>query len=453
MLREDEDELASSIVGVDEAREKMRTQKISRKLWSAIQEDDTDELEELLKQGADINTISSNYRQLTPLQQAIEDDNFVSAVILLEHGADPNAPSLSESRPLHLAVEQDSLEMIRLLLHKGANPNATDGGHQTPLLLAANYGRLEAVRYFLTRDDVDINIPDAKKRTVLHDACAKGWADVVEKLLAKGASVEAHDKENRTPIFDASTNGEVGVLDLLLAAGAKIDARDSEGRTPIYDAAAADNIEVVKRLIAKGAAVNVEDATGKSLLHFVSAHDRAEVVRVLVAHGASVNTPARDGSTPLHEALRYGAVHAADQLIRDHGAEIAIQNTAADGNPQPKILEPSWNKLFHLPEAGHRNEKVDLSVSPPEDGSEEKSVCEGFEAAVWPWPPVPFVLSTPTVQDLLYSTPSPLTTTRTRQGTTWIHIPANNVRILERWSQCRCPRANRLDLGNKRERG
>lgn len=424
----------SPLAEVAEAREKRRNVKLNKRFWQALESDDTDEVEELIRQGADPNAVSTGYRQLTPLQLAIEENNLVTAVILLESGADPNAtngPLLQT--PLHVAARLENLNIIRLLLREGSNPNATNKSHQTPLALAAEYGLLDVVDFLISRDGVDVNVSDNSGRTVLHDASAKGWVEIVEKLLGKGALVEAEDKEQQTPIFDACLKGELGVLNVLIAAGAEVNARDTEGRTPIFEAGARGNVEVVELLVANGASINIEDATGKTLLHYVSAHDKLDVVRVLVGHGATVNVASVDGSTPLHEALRYGAFHTATQLLEDHGAEIAIRSTLADGGRRPKVLEPAWDKLFHLPQLGGRTDPLDLAVSDPPDGSDKKIVSEGFEGAVWPWPPVPFVLATPTVQELLYSTQYPLQIrgTRFKTGATWIHIPANNVRVLK----------------------
>jgi hypothetical protein len=61
------------------------------------------------------------------------------AVLLLEHGADPNASIKTKhhyssgATPLMLAADEGDLEWMALLLKYGADPNATDSKGRTAL--------------------------------------------------------------------------------------------------------------------------------------------------------------------------------------------------------------------------------------------------------------------------------------------------------------------------------
>ncbi|XP_067833534.1 ankyrin repeat and SOCS box protein 8-like isoform X2 [Heptranchias perlo] len=82
------------------------------------------------------------------LHYAAEKD--VSCVeILLEFGADPNAPDGNMDTPLHWASFKDSHECVRLLLENGARVEAADYNQDTPLSWAASRGNLESTRVLL----------------------------------------------------------------------------------------------------------------------------------------------------------------------------------------------------------------------------------------------------------------------------------------------------------------
>lgn len=79
---------------------------------------DRDVVELLLQQGADINHV--NAAGLSPLLQAIANDDRLLVKILIGHGADVNQPSNDGRVPLALATERQNGDIIRLLQRNGA---------------------------------------------------------------------------------------------------------------------------------------------------------------------------------------------------------------------------------------------------------------------------------------------------------------------------------------------
>lgn len=87
----------------------------------------------------------------------------------------------------------------------------------------------------------------------------------------------------------------------------------------------ADQEEIVRLLLAHGADATLKNNLGWTALHFgVWASD--SVIRALIDAGADVNAQSLDGDTPLHEAVRRGAVGAAELLLKS-GASRDIKNT------------------------------------------------------------------------------------------------------------------------------
>ncbi|GAB1317925.1 hypothetical protein MFIFM68171_08135 [Madurella fahalii] len=402
-----------------------RNHKAERKLLEVTDawDEDEDAVEEWLGKGADPNA-RSRYDQSTPLHHAAGKDHVGSGRILLERGADPNAVRRDQSTPLHLAAEKNSVEFIGLLLEKKAALNVLNKSHQTPLRLAAASRSHEATDHLLEQDGIDVNIPDGHRKMVIHDACAAGWADTVEKLLGKGAMADALDNKKRTPMHYATMGSNFEAVRMLIERGASVNVQDAGKRTPIHEASARGDADIVEKLITNGASVNVHDEKGKTPLHIASARDYARVVDVLLVHGADVNAVAHDGSTPLHEALRFGATHAADRLLsHDAKPSIPMDMPAASGGDQIAIAEPPWDEFSH---AMRPRDTVELRLSGSADNNQGREVRQGLRTSVWPWPPRPFILATPTVQELLDEKTSPLIRKAKRSTATWVHFPANN---------------------------
>ena len=124
-----------------------------------------------------------------PLGLASFFGRFEAAEILLNAGADPNAPASNPAKvsPIHSATahrdKERSLLLCRLLLERGADPNVAQAGGWTPL----------------------------------HQAAAQGKREVVDLLLAHGASPRAVSDDNRTPAQMAEVKGHQEIQALLEA--------------------------------------------------------------------------------------------------------------------------------------------------------------------------------------------------------------------------------------------
>lgn len=90
----------------------------------------------------------------TALQHAVEKRNMELVALLIESGADVNAPAAMRSgaTALQIAAIQGSLPMMEYLIDRGADPNAAGAARhgRTALQGAAEHGRKDAVDLLLT---------------------------------------------------------------------------------------------------------------------------------------------------------------------------------------------------------------------------------------------------------------------------------------------------------------
>lgn len=71
-----------------------------------------------------------------------------------------------------------------------------------------------------------------------------GRRDIVELLLAAGASIQAHDDGGLHPLHNACSFGHEDVVGLLLEAGADPNTRDNWNYTPLHEAAVKGKFEI-----------------------------------------------------------------------------------------------------------------------------------------------------------------------------------------------------------------
>jgi len=123
---------------------------------------------------------------LTPLGIAAQNGKFKAARVLLDAGADVNAPIAKGGyTPLMLASISGSSELAATLIEHGAKVNAANPGGLTALMIAAA-GNRSAIAGLLLRSGADVDARSEDGRTALSIAQANN-SDAVIKILEEAA--------------------------------------------------------------------------------------------------------------------------------------------------------------------------------------------------------------------------------------------------------------------------
>jgi uncharacterized protein len=182
-------------------------------------------IKELIEAGANVN---ARTRELAPVRRWLYSLNEVSWVDFT-----------GQTPFLRAALSADTATM-RLLVQHGADPNLPTLAGTTPLMAAAGVNwvvaqtytesvqaRLDAVKLCLELG-ADVNATNSMGLTALLGAVNRGSNDIIELLVQRGARLDITDKEGRTPqrwaegVFLAAVGAErkpatIALLERLIA--------------------------------------------------------------------------------------------------------------------------------------------------------------------------------------------------------------------------------------------
>eukprot|EP01043_Picozoa_sp_COSAG02_P039722 COSAG02_NODE_3156_length_7262_cov_12.166132_7_plen_350_part_00 len=299
-----------------------------------------------------------------------------------------------------IATSMRHVAIVGRLLAAGASVHKQDKMGRTALFGAAFSGHVGLTRLLVKENGADVRHADNRGVTPLFVAVlgikVQGdHDDVIELLVAAGASVDRRGLEGRTPLYLAAEGGRLGAIDCMLkmaehlaeetqleirmlndrqmryaeglAGRGELAATDPEeervlrqrlrdsrqeeaglrvvlqrhcnavnvtndqGRSPLWAAVANHRASVVERLIEGNADINLADARGFTPLIQSAVKDLSDMVACLLRAKADIELQAREGPTALGWARGYGSRSSAMLLLEAGG------RWEADWGPPPKL--------------------------------------------------------------------------------------------------------------------
>ena len=167
----------------------------------------------LIKNGAGLEVES--YSDKTPLYYAASWGHVSIVRTLVQYKAQIEHTSGNHGTALRAASIYDQIEVVELLLSIGANAQCQDATGKTPLIYAAEYGHSFILELLLDEGNADIDAHDKEGLTALCVASREGHEDIVQELVARGASLQPQTPQMRTPIDEAEAMGRYDILDFL----------------------------------------------------------------------------------------------------------------------------------------------------------------------------------------------------------------------------------------------
>jgi ankyrin repeat protein len=250
--------------------------------------------------------------------KAIEEDNFEMLEVLLKSNADfstcwENRQGLCEA-PLACAIMKNKLAMVQRLIDRGLDLNDIVAVGEARVLLPPPPPRQSSppspiTRYRPTNPDSQPPLPPPSSNfdrprlaipprfTALLVAVRINDPEMLQTLIDAGAKVNlaATRGIKRTPLQMAAELGKMTALQVLIKNGAAINAKPAEdaGGTALQLAAIGGFLGIAEELLKRGADVNAlpSKRQGRTALEGAVEHGRIDMVRFLLNAGAEIGSP------------------------------------------------------------------------------------------------------------------------------------------------------------------
>jgi ankyrin repeat protein len=260
----------------------------------------------LLRAGANVN--HRGRQELTALHLVAVNGNLTAAMELLQHGSevDPRAGEWKSLTPLHLAAQNNRREVVRLLLSKGAQIEAKEKFNSTPLLLASSSGSFASLELLIS-SGASLDARNLEGATALHLAAHKGGLDVCKALLkARDGLINAVDNVGNSPLHRAILANQTQIALFLLKRGASVQKHNNDGYTALHLAILEGNNDLVEHLIVNYKAnLTTKSSLGSTALHIAANLGHEWSIKWLIGEdGANANAQNDDLQSVLHLASR-----------------------------------------------------------------------------------------------------------------------------------------------------
>jgi ankyrin repeat protein len=205
-------------------------------------------------------------------------------------------------------------DSVALLLKAGTNVNGRDQGGGITALIMACYSQIPAMVAQLLEAKADPNLVNDQREAPLYVSARGDSLEIVDRLLAAGARVDAREKGGRTALIGHAQEGHEAIVRRLLEKGANASVADDEGTTALIIAAANGHAAVVKLLLKSDPLQR--NKKGASALGAAIAEGRREVVEVLLATRPDLDAPASSVGGTVETAAAFNRAELVPLLVK-----------------------------------------------------------------------------------------------------------------------------------------
>ncbi|AVF26498.1 ankyrin-repeat containing protein [Paenibacillus larvae subsp. larvae] len=208
---------------ISNSQREKKVEMMNDELIFLAEKGDTENVLNLLNDGADINATDGHGR--TAVMAATYNNKVDTVKVLIQKGADINIRDNNLDNVLLYAGAEGLLEIVKLAIDAGADTKITNRFGGTALIPASERGHVDIVKELLTHSDIDVNHVNNLYWTALLEAVILGdggenYQKIIQLLVDHGADVHIGDRDGIPPLKHAQKRGFQEIESILKKSGA-----------------------------------------------------------------------------------------------------------------------------------------------------------------------------------------------------------------------------------------
>lgn len=239
-------------------------------IYSMVRSGDlSNELEACLQSASDVNEILHRFYQidgqnvtLLMLAALHGHDTVIQTILthcsnmkrlaeLVGYVNDVNGNPVVQATALWCACDRGHYTVARILIETALA--SVDHGPNNPLLIdAVIHQRLDTIQFLIENNYVNVDRTKERNELNLNSlmlSAARGYKEIVDYLLEKGADIDFRSSKNETALSCAALHGHLDIVQLLCSKEAKTDLKNQDGQTALVIAFENDQSQIVDYLL------------------------------------------------------------------------------------------------------------------------------------------------------------------------------------------------------------
>lgn len=205
-------------------------------------------------------------------------------VVAMPYREDPKMEAL------HLAAFNGHQEILSLVgINEEEVVDHVDKSETNALQWARVRGHLKIVQRLLEKG-ANVNAQGGEYGNALYAAVKGGHLDIVHQLLKKGADPNTQGGYYGNALQSAAQRGDPEIVQSLLENRADVNAQGGYFGNPLHAAAQGGQLKIVQRLLEKGADISGQCGNYSNALYIAAEEGHREIIQWLLEKGINVNS-------------------------------------------------------------------------------------------------------------------------------------------------------------------